>query len=186
MKQTNVFAKHVALLRGINVGGKSLLPMKDLAQIFIEAGCADVRTYIQSGNVIFRAAASVLEELPCRVTQRITEHFGYGTRVILRTTEQVGKTIRNNPFLKAGAPGNTLGVLFLEDLPTAERVRNLDPDRSPPDTFFVAGREIYLQFPNGMARSKLTNAYFDSKLATTSTARNWNTVLKLFELMKDV
>jgi uncharacterized protein (DUF1697 family) len=186
MKKPSVLAKYVALLRGVNVGGKNLLPMKDLAQIFIEAGCADVRTYIQSGNVIFRAAGSVLEELPGRVMQRITERFGYRTPIILRTVDQVDKAIRNNPFAKAGAPGNTLCVLFLEDLPSAERVRNLDPARSPPDAFFVAGREIYLHFPNGMARSKLTNAYFDSKLATTSTARNWNTVLKLFDLVKDV
>jgi uncharacterized protein (DUF1697 family) len=186
MKQPKVLAKHVALLRGVNVGGNNLLPMKNLADIFIEAGCADVRTYIQSGNVIFRAVDSVVEEIPGRVMQLITKRFGYRTPVILRTAAQMGDTILNNPFAKPGTPENLQLVLFLSDLPNAERVRSLDPDRSPPDAFFVRGREIYLQFPNRMARTKLTNAWFDSKLATTSTGRNWNTVLKLFELMRDL
>jgi uncharacterized protein (DUF1697 family) len=104
--------------------------------------------------------------------------------VIIRTSEQLLKTIRGNPFLKAGADEKTLHVYFLADSPNARGIAGLDPARSAPDAFHVRGQEIYLHLPNGMARTKLTNAYFDSKLSTICTARNWGTVLKLSEMMK--
>jgi uncharacterized protein (DUF1697 family) len=168
----------------VNVGGKNLLPMRELAEMFVGVGCAEVRTYIQSGNVIFRAAPNRLEALPGRITKQIAERFGYSTPVILRTAEQIGDAIRNNPFAKAGADEKMLHVYFLSGAPKAQDVAKLDPKRSEPDAFVVHNREIYLHLPNGMARTKLTNAYFDTKLATTSTGRNWRTVLTLFELMK--
>ena len=95
---------------------------------------------------------------------------------------ELGETIRNNPFLHAGASENFLHVMFLESQPDASAIAALDPDRSPPDAFVVRGREIYLQCPNGAGSTKLTNAWFDSRLSTISTGRNWRTVLKLFEL----
>lgn len=174
---------YVALLRGINVGGKNKLPMKDLTAMFVEARCADVRPYIQSGNIIFSAPRGVTTQLPGLIAAKIAERFGFRTPVVLRTAEQIGAVLLGNPFLDAGAAETELHVAFLADSPAKEQVQNLDPDRSPPDTFEVRGREIYLRLPNGVARSKLTNAYFDSKLATTSTIRNWRTVTKLFELM---
>jgi uncharacterized protein (DUF1697 family) len=172
----------VALLRGINVGGKNLLPMKDLVRLFADAGCADVRTYIQSGNVLFQASPAKATRLPGVVAKGIADRFGYRTPVLLRTVEELGATIRNNPFLEAGAPESWLHVLFLASQADALRVAALDPDRSPPDAYAVRGREIYLQCPNGVGNTKLTNAWFDSKLATISTGRNWRTVNKLFEL----
>src|SRR5579863_8112143 len=177
--------RHVALLRGVNVGGRNLLPMKDLADIFVKAGCADVRTYIQSGNVIFSAPAPVLRALPEVVAERIAKRFGHRVPVILRTAQQLGRTISGNPFLLAGEDEKTLHVYFLADLPDARAVRELDTDRSLPDSFRVSDREVYLHLPNGMARTKLTNAYFDSKLSTASTARNWATLRKLFDLMQE-
>ena len=172
----------VALLRGINVGGKNLLPMTDLARLFEEAGCAEARTYIQSGNVFFTANRARAEKLPGLIASGIEDRFGYRIPVLLRTVAELGETIRHNPFLEAGAPENWLHLLFLAKQPDAGRVATLDPLRSPPDAFAVRGREIYLQCPNGVGNSKLTNAYFDSRLATIGTGRNWRTVLKLFEL----
>jgi len=174
---------YLALLRGINVGGKNKLPMKDLVDVFVEACCDDVRTYIQSGNVIFSADPRVAAGLPVIVATRIAERFGCRTPVLLRTVEQLRDVILNNPFLPAGAAEETLHVLFLADLPSPRRVDDLDPDRSPPDSFIVRGQEIYLQLPRGVAPSRLTNDYFDSKLATTTTARNWRTVTRLLDLM---
>ena len=172
----------MALLRGINVGGKNLLPMKDLARFFADAGCADVRTYIQSGNVLFLANPTKAEGLPGLIAKGIADRFGYRTPVVLRTVEELGETMRNNPFLNTGASESWLHVLFLASPPDAHRVAALDPLRSPPDACVVRGREIYLQCPNGAGKTKLTNAYFDSKLATISTGRNWRTVTRLFEL----
>jgi len=160
------------------------MAMTDLAQLFLEAGCTDVRTFIQSGNVVFKANHSKLEKLPALISKNITKRFGYNTPVVLRTVEQLAETIQNNPFLKAGAAEDELHVYFLANAPDARGIASLDPARSLPDAFFVRGRDVYLQMPNGMARTKLSNAYFDSKLATISTARNWRTILKLFELMQ--
>ena len=171
-------------MRGLNLGAHNRLAMTDLVQVFVEAGCTDVRTYIQSGNVIFNASQSKLEKLPGLIPKRILERFGYKIPVVLRTAEQLGETIQNNPFLKTGAAEETLHVYFLAGMPDARNLTALDPARSAPDAFHVRGRDIYIQLPSGMARTKLSNAYFDSKLATISTARNWRTVLKLFELMQ--
>jgi len=175
--------KHVALLRGINVGGKHVLPMKDLAKMFADAGCGDVRTYIQSGNVIFVAPAGA-PGIADAITGNIVKRFGFQVPVILRTSQQWRKSIQNNPYLALGADERTLHVYFLADPPKASAIAGLDPARSAPDAFHVRGQEIYLHLPNGMARTKLTNAYFDSKLSTTCTARNWATVLKLSEMME--
>jgi uncharacterized protein (DUF1697 family) len=172
----------LALLRGINVGGNCSLPMKELAAIFAAAGASSVRTYIQSGNVIFEAGDPTL--VTAQVTGEIARVYGYPGRIVLRSAEELRAAYQANPFAKAGAPVETLNIYFLADMPAPAAVRSLDPDRSPGDSFVVRGREIYLQLPNGMARTKLTNAWFDSKLKTVSTARNWNTVGKLVELME--
>lgn len=174
---------HVALLRGINVGGKNRLPMKELAQLFVASGCSEVRTYIQSGNVVFKAKPALARRVASSIAAAITRDFGLSVPVVMRSADELRSAARNNPFLRAGADTGALHIAFLRDEPTPERVAALDPQRSPPDEFKVAGREIYLRCPAGVADSKLTNAYFDSKLATVSTARNWNTVTKLLELV---
>ena len=160
-----------------------MLPMKDLAKIFADAGCTDIRTYIQSGNVIFKktgSAAGVADKIAANIEKR----FGFRVPVILRTAEELRKTIRDNPFLAAGVDAKALHVYFLAHSPNARAIAGLDPARSVGDAFHVRGQEIYLHLPNGMGRSKLTNAYFDSKLSTTCTARNWATVLRLSEMME--
>jgi uncharacterized protein (DUF1697 family) len=177
-------ASHLALLRGINVGGKNKLPMKDLAELFVAAGCKDVRTYIQSGNVLFQASAKVAGKLGNAITDEIAKRFGHRTPVVLRTVEQLRDVVAHNPFLAAGVPEDKLHVMFLADEPGADRVAGLDPDRSPPDAFIVRGREVFLHLPEGVAGSKLTNAYFDGKLATVSTGRNWRTVTTLLGMME--
>jgi len=173
--------KHLALLRGINVGGKAVLPMKELAAIFAAAGASSVMTFIQSGNVVFEAADA--ESVAARVTTEIALIYSYPGRIVLRGADELRKAYAGNPFAKAGAPVETLHVYFLADWPDAAAVNGLDPERSPGDSFVFKGREIFLHLPNGMARTKLTNAYFDSKLKTVSTARNWKTVGKLVEMV---
>lgn len=174
--------KYAALLRGINVGGKNMLPMKPLAEMFVSSGCSGVATYIQSGNVAFTAPAAVAKKLPEVISRKIADSFGYKVPVVIRAHEQLAAVIRDNPFLKAGEAEKTLYLYFLADEPAADAVSGLDPDRSPPDRFRVVGSHVFLHLPNGMGNSKLTNAWMDSKLSTVSTARNWPTVLKLFEM----
>jgi uncharacterized protein (DUF1697 family) len=176
-------SRHVALLRGINVGGKNMLPMKELAAMFAKAGCADVTTYIQSGNVVFCAEDKVVEGLGAGIAKQVEARFGIRVPVVLRAAVEIDAVLRANPFLKAGPSEETLHVCFLADRPGKDLVAGLDAGRSTPDAFAVVGREIYMQLVNGMARTKLTNAYFDSKLKTVSTMRNWRTVLKLAEML---
>ena len=172
----------IALLRGINVGGKNRLPMKELAALFVDAGCEDVRTYIQSGNVVFRTGPAGGEEISTVISASILSRFGYRIPVVTRTARAFQEIVRANPFLNAGAEADKLHVMFLAEPPDGAQVDALDPDRSPGDEFAVMGREIYLHCPNGVARSKLTNSYFDARLSTTSTTRNWRTVQRLLEL----
>jgi len=174
----------LALLRGVNLGGKNQLAMKDLADIFIGFGCFDVKTYIQSGNVVFTSKKALASRLPHLVAGAISSAFSLKVPVVTRTLAELLALAANNPFLKSGAERRTLHVAFLADLPSASNVAALDPERSYPDEFAVRGRDIYLRLPNGTARSKLTTQYFDSKLETTSTIRNWNTVQALLELAR--
>jgi uncharacterized protein (DUF1697 family) len=174
--------KYVALLRGVNVGGKNMVPMKDLAAMFVKAGCKDVTTYIQSGNVVFSAPAAVAKKLAAQISAAIEKKWGYKVPIVLRNNEQLAATIVGHSFIKAGKDPKSCHVMFLADEPTPQAVAALDPNRSPGDFFEVSGGEIYLHLTNGVAKIKLTNAYFDSKLKTICTGRNWATVLKLHEM----
>ena len=176
---------YIALLRGINVGGKNKLPMKVLAELFRDAGCEHVQTYIQSGNVVFQAMPALASRIPALIAKAISESFGYRVPAVTSTADELREIARDNPFLRSDADPKTLRVVFLMERPATDGVADLDPTRSTPDAFLVRGREIYLQCPGGMARTKLTNQYFDSRLGTTSTARNWRTVLKLLDLAGD-
>jgi uncharacterized protein (DUF1697 family) len=177
--------KYVAFLRGINVGGKNILPMKDLAAMFETAGCSGVRTYIQSGNVVFTASDATMRGVSAAISERIAKRFGYKVPVVIRDAKQMAKVARNNPHLKKGADEKTVHVAFLLAAPDKKAVAALDPARSPGDTYEVRGAEIYMHLPNGAGNTKLTNAYFDSKLSTVSTGRNWATVCKILAMLEE-
>ena len=176
----------MALLRGINVGGKNKLPMNELAGIFQSAGCNDVVTYINSGNVVFTASESTLKQLPDLIPSEIDSEFGISVPIVLRSATELARVIAANPFPNAADLPKTLTVMFLADEPSLDALSKLDPERSPGDTYKVIGRDIYCHLPEGTADSKLTNAYFDSKLSTISTGRNWTTVLKLYAMTQEV
>jgi uncharacterized protein (DUF1697 family) len=174
--------RHVALLRAINVGGRNKLSMKDLVDVFVEAGCENVRTYIQSGNVVFEAKARVLAALPRAIPAVISSRFGLDVPLVLRSASELRAAVAANPFAGPSTDPNSLYLAFLRDAPQKKRVAGLDPDRSPGDTFVVRGREIYLRLGTGAANTKLTVAWFDAQLETVATVRNWRTAEALVEL----
>jgi uncharacterized protein (DUF1697 family) len=174
--------RFVLLLRGINLGPNNKLPMPDLCALVEELGARDVRHYIQSGNLAFDATTKVAAGIPTRLSTQIKARWGYDVPVVSRTRSAVVAVVDRNPFLRRGVALKSLHVAFLADPPSKSRVATLDATRSPGDEFAVVGSEIYLLLPNGVARTKLTNAYFDRSLETISTVRNWNTVQKLTEL----
>jgi uncharacterized protein (DUF1697 family) len=172
-------ASHVVLLRGVNVGGKNRLSMKELEALLQAVGCEAVRTYIQSGNAVLRASPAVARRLPEVLSARLEARFGLTVPVIVRTAEALREVARRHPLSSPGVEPRLLHVAFLSGEPTSAAVKALDPERSPPDRFEVRRREVYLSFPNGSARSRFTVDYLDRTLGTTSTWRNWRTVQEL-------
>jgi uncharacterized protein (DUF1697 family) len=172
---------YVALLRAINLGARNKVSMADLRELFEALGAADVSTYVQSGNVVFRSPEAAAK-LSQAIEQRIDERLGLGVKVLLRTKTELARVVAANPLAGRGREPSTLHVTFLAGTPARAGVRGLDPKRFEPDELRVVGREVYLHCPNGYGRSKLTNAFFEKELGTAATTRNWKTVTKLAEL----
>lgn len=174
----------VALLRGVNVGGKVMVPMAELRPALTDLGFEEVKTYLQSGNVVLDPGKVPVSSLPDVIQTTITKRFGLNVRVIVRTGGEFTRIGVGHPFHADATEPSLLHVVFLEQAPVADRIAKLDPDRSPPDRFEVRGREIYLSYPNGQGRSKLNLDYFERGLGIAGTARNWNTVTKLVEMVR--
>ncbi|MEZ5977484.1 MAG: DUF1697 domain-containing protein [Planctomycetota bacterium] len=178
-------ARHVALLRAINVGGRNKLAMADLRALFEELGCEEVSTYIQSGNVIFTASAPTLRTLPARVRERLASDFGLEVPVVVRSARELAKAIDAHPFGDREVLEKHRHVVFLADRPATSRAAALRALAGPGEEFALIGAELHLLLPAGAASTKLTAAAVDRALGTTSTARNWRTTTKLLELASD-
>jgi uncharacterized protein (DUF1697 family) len=176
---------YLALLRGINVGGRNRVPMKELSAAMEAESFQDITTYLQSGNVLFGSHESDVNLLADQLTALIEEQFGTTTPVVMRTFEELDRTLSSNPFLETEPEFKWLHVLFLDRSPDEADIARLDPERSPGDHFVVDGRDVFVHYPNGSRRSKLTIDYFERILGVTATGRNWNTVSKLHALMAD-
>jgi uncharacterized protein (DUF1697 family) len=174
----------VALIRGINVGGKKKIAMAELRSLFSSLGFEDVVTYIQSGNVVFRSPAGDAHEIAANIEREINAALGMDPAVLLRTPGELEEIIARNPYGPPRTDVSKLHVVFLDRTPAAGAAQELDPERSPPDDFALLGREVYLHLPNGFGRSKLTIDYFERRLGLRATARNWNTLLRLRELSR--
>jgi uncharacterized protein (DUF1697 family) len=173
---------HVGLLRSVNVGGRNRLPMEDLRAIVAAAGGADARTYVQSGNVVFRAPKPQAAKIARDVSAEVHRRFGFQSPVILRSAPEMTALLGANPFLEDGADPKTLHAALLESRPTKLAAAALDPDRSPGDSFQLVGRDLYLHLPAGVARTKLTTPYLEKTLGCACTIRNWRTVTALAEM----
>jgi uncharacterized protein (DUF1697 family) len=157
--------------------------MQGLRELFAQSGATDVETLIQSGNVIFTASEARAPKIIEEAVSRLKHHYGFAAPMVLRDARTWAALIDGNPFVRSGANPDTLHALCLSEKPSAAAVLSLDPNRSPKDEFRICGRDVYLRLSSGVARSKLTNAWFDSKLGVVSTLRNWRTVMKLGEII---
>jgi len=175
---------YVALLRGVNVGGARGLPMIALRALFESEGALGVETLIQSGNVIFESDENSGADVVSAVGAAILREFGFAAPIVLRSAGQWRALIDGNPYLQRGVDPNTLHAACLSALPDPARVARLVHHRSAPDEFELRGETIYLNLPNGVARSKLTNAWFDSTLGVVCTMRNWATITRLGRLLE--
>jgi uncharacterized protein (DUF1697 family) len=168
---------YVALLRGVNVGGARSLKMSDLRNTFERAGCTNVATYIQSGNVVFahteKSQAKVVELLEAAIAKAA----GFDVDVIVRTKAELAKVVTQNPFPRAKP--EQLYVFFMEKKPAADALAHVDAKKFEPEKFQVVGRELYFMLPDGLGRSQLVGTLARKSPVKEATGRNWRTVQTL-------
>lgn len=178
----------VVLLRAVNVGGQNMIPMAELRQRLSAIGLVDVRTYVQSGNVVFRAEVGDPHEQASAIHDAIERGFGFDVPVLALTALQMAQVSAGNPFLRDGVDVRTLHVTFLfapvaegafADLALPAQKREQATLAGPAA---LAGQVLYLHLPHGYGRTKLSNPWFERVLKTPATTRSWRTVLALTEL----
>ena len=173
---------YIALLRGINVGGKRM-KMDDLRDVFAELGFENVQTLLASGNVAFQSDASDRAQVAAQIEAGIRQKFGFESRIIIRTAEEIQQVIQNHPFSEDHmADEGKLLVMFMGEAPSSEAVTALKEAHAGPEVTHISGPEAYIVYPDGMGRSKLTNNFIEKHLKVTGTGRNWKTVNKLRDL----
>ena len=175
---------YIALLRGINVGGSHLLPMKELKVVLEKNGCADVQTYIQSGNAIFRTAASDVDGLAKRIASAVAQRQGFEPRVLVLTGPELERAAAGNPFTEAVGNPKSLHLFFLADTPKKVNVESLDALKTRTERYELKGNVLYLHTPDGFGTSKLAERA-ERCLGVPATARNWRTVTTLIAMMKN-
>jgi uncharacterized protein (DUF1697 family) len=171
---------YVALLRGINVGGRSALPMAQLRQVATECGFGAVRTYIQSGNLVF-TSPDPAAEVAGRLEAAVAAAGGPAPRVALRTRDELAAVVAGNPYQELATDPKQLHVAFLVEGAEPVPLDGLELDRFAPEALTVAGREVYLYLPGGIGRSALAEALTRPR-STDATVRNWRTVTTLVDL----
>ncbi|AWS42979.1 DUF1697 domain-containing protein [Streptosporangium sp. 'caverna'] len=175
-------SKQVALLRGINVGGRNKVGMAPLRELLEGFGYDEVRTHLQSGNVVFSTAEKP-ERAAKRIAEGVSEQFGVQVPVLTRSRADLQKIVKAHPLSGIASDPARLLVTFLSAAPKAKLVKEVDPASYTPDVFrFEGGREIYVWCPNGVHKTKLGHAFWEKRLGVTATARNWRTVERLLEM----
>jgi uncharacterized protein (DUF1697 family) len=174
-------ARLIVLLRGINLGAHNRISMPELREALEEAGYDDVRTYLQSGNVVLTSTASA-KSVASKCERLIADQFGLEISVVVRTRNELAKVVDQNPLGRVAKDPKRYQVSFLEARPTAKTVRELEDVATANEKVVSIGRELYAWHPDGVARSKLWAQLAGKGLGVTATARNWTTVTKLLEL----
>lgn len=170
------------MLRGVNVGGHNVIKMDALRELYASLRFDDPRTYVQSGNVVFRTKAADEGALAKKIRNAIEKKFGIKPEIILRSLADLQRTIAANPFAdRKNVEPNKLHVGFLAEKPSSDVQKKLEGISGVPEELHLVGRDLYIYFPEGAGRSKLTPV-LDRTLKSSVTARNWNTVCKMLEL----
>lgn len=174
--------KLVALLRGVNVGGRNKVPMAQLRGIVEGLGYGEAKTHLNSGNVVCDPAGEAPGRVATRIEAAIADELGLSIAVLIRTARELAAVVEANPLCDVADNGSRYVVTFLSEPAKKEAFDDVDPGAYEPDRFAVAGREIYVWAPNGVSETKLTWSFWEKRLGVTATARNWNTTARLLEL----
>ncbi|MGW1676082.1 DUF1697 domain-containing protein [Saccharopolyspora sp. NPDC002376] len=171
----------VALLRAVNLGSRGSLAMADLRAAISALGGRDVTTYLRSGNVVFTTAQEDPQVVEQEVRAQLAAELGLDTTVMVRTAAEITAVAEGHPFAEQEDDPAKLHVAFLAAEPDAERAAAMDLPAGAPEQVLLRGRELYLHYPAGAGRSKVTSAYLQRHLGVELTARNWRTVTALAE-----
>lgn len=172
--------KYVAFLRGINVGGKTIIKMEALRQVFSALGFENVKSYIQSGNVIFETRKTDDQKLAAKIEAAVEKEF-FKTPVMVRSIDEIKDAFENNPFADEKFEDKLFHILFLSEKLSDEKAEMLLSKSTENEKFAVRNREVYCLLRDGVADSLLGKKFIDNKLKTPATARNWRTIKKLLE-----
>jgi len=174
--------KYIAILRGINVGGKNKILMAGFRNILSKLGFSNVVSYIQSGNIILQSnKIKDTYKIAAIIKESISHNYGFDVPVIIRTAEELREIYNKNPYLK-NYEIERLYLTFLDDVPLKTNIDSIDTAAYLPDKFEVNGKNIFGYYHGRVSDSKLTNNFYEKKLKITATTRNWKTVNKLIEL----
>ena len=174
---------YIALLRGINVSGKNKILMTDLKNLFEKLQCIDVKTYIQSGNVIFKSDIKDKEDLANLISLKIEDTYGFKIPVIIKKDTEIQQIITNNPFYSDNVDTKKLYVTYLDSAP--KDITKLKAFDFGKDVYAIVEDVIYLKYDIGAGKTKLTNAIMEKKLNVIATSRNWRTTNKIKDLVCD-
>ncbi len=178
----------IALLRGINVSGQKKILMSDLKILFENLSFSDVKTYIQSGNVIFSTEESDTKLMEKKIEEKILAQYGFQIPVLVLTTDEIKNALDNNPFLKntetlSDKDDPRLYFTFLSEIPNVEHVKKIDVALFAPDTFTLLDKTIFMKVENGYGNTKLSNNFFETKLKVKATTRNLKTLQMISQLV---
>lgn len=173
----------IALLRGINIAGHKQVAMADLRDLLTTLGLGEVQSLLQSGNLIFRGGAQTGARLERLLETEAQKRLALQTTFFVRTATEWRAVVANNPFHEEAEQDPAhLAVMFFKDAPGVEAVKALQAAITGPEVVRVVGRQAYITYPNGFARSRLTTTLIEKKFGSRCTGRNWNTVFKVATL----
>jgi uncharacterized protein (DUF1697 family) len=173
----------IAFFRGINVGGNNILPMKSLTTLLKRLGCEDVKTYIQSGNVVFRCDAKRPDEIETKIAVAVAKAHGFTPRILVLSVKDLDRAIAANPFPQATANHKSLHFYFLAEPPKRPNVEALNTLKATGEAFVITKSVFYLHSPEGIGKSKLAERV-EKLLGVAATARNWRTVISVRALLE--
>ena len=174
--------KYIVFLRGINVSGQKLIKMAELRELLKNNGFQNLKTYIQSGNLVFDCSGSKME-IENKIHKLIKESYGFEVPMVVLTKDEIEKTTNQNPFDMDETDIKRFCVVFLKNKPDQNLVKEIEGVSFDGEELSVIDDKIFLHCPNGFARTKLNNNFFEKKLKTEATTRNWNTCLKMIEMV---
>ncbi|HVO35859.1 MAG TPA: DUF1697 domain-containing protein [Gemmatimonadales bacterium] len=178
--------KHcIALLRGINVAGHKPVAMADLRDLLAGLGLEEVQSVLQSGNLVFRCNGEAGARLERALEAEAKKHLGLETDFFVRSAAEWEDLVADNPFHEeARRDPARLVAVFLKEAPASAAVKALQAAIVGREVVRASGKQAYIYYPDGQGRSRLTNALIEKHLGSRGTARNWNTVLRLAELVR--